>query len=145
MDRARAQHLAYIEGLAALIEQSPDNLNLANLLARFCVDKDLELERAEAVIEEVVKRSPGSPSFLLTRARVHLARSQFREALGVLDSLPIEGGMVYDIHFLKGMAYLGLDDRTSARDAFEEAVESEPARTEARDELKKLESVPLPQ
>ncbi len=144
-DRAREQHLAYIEGLAALVEQSPDNLNLANLLARFCVDKNLELDRAEAVIDEAVKRSPASPSFLLTRARVHIARSQFREALAILESLPIEGGMGYDIHFFIGVSYLGLDDRSRARTAFEEAVEAEPSRTEARDELKKLESVPLHQ
>jgi tetratricopeptide (TPR) repeat protein len=144
-DRARAQYLAYIEGLAALVQQSPDNLNLANLLVRFCIDKNLELERAEAVIENVVTRSPESPSFRLTRARVHIARAQFREALGVLESLPLEGGMGYDIHFFKGLAYLGLDDRARARTAFENAIEAEPDRTEARDELKKLESVPLPQ
>jgi tetratricopeptide (TPR) repeat protein len=144
-DRARAQHLAYVEGLAALVQQSPENLNLANLLVRFCIDKNIELERAEAVIEDVVARSPESPSFLLTRARVHIARSQFREALGILESLSVEGGMGYDVHFLKGMAYLGLDDRDRARTAFENAVEAEPGRTEARDELKKLESVPLPQ
>ncbi len=144
-ERAREQYLAYIEGLAALVQQSPDNLNLANLLARFCIDKNLELKRAEAVIDEAVKRSPASPSFLLTRARVHIARSQFREALAILENLPIEGGMGYDIHFFKGVSYLGLDDRSRARSAFEEAIEAEPSRTEARDELKKLESVPLHQ
>jgi tetratricopeptide (TPR) repeat protein len=145
MDRARSQYHAYIEGLAALVEQSPDNLNLANLLARFCVDKNIELDRAETVIDDVVKRSPESPSFLLTRARVHIARSKFHEALRILESLPVESGMGYDIHFFTGIAYLGLDDLTRARTAFEEAVEAEPNRPEAREELKKLESVPLPQ
>jgi len=143
--RAREQYLAYIGGLARLVEQSPDNLNLANLLARFCIDKNLELERAEAVIEATVKRSPASSSFLLTRARLHIARSQFREALAILESLPTEGGMGYDIHLFKGLAYLGLDDQGRARTAFEEALAVEPNRTEARDQLKKLEAVPLPQ
>jgi tetratricopeptide (TPR) repeat protein len=144
-DRARTQYLAYVEGLGALVEQSPDNLNLANLLVRFCIDKNLELDRAEAIIDDVVKRAPDSPSFLLTRARVHIARSRFREALAILESLPVDGGMGYDIHFFKGMAYLGLDDLGRARNAFEDAVETEPNRTEAKEELKKLESVPLPQ
>lgn len=144
-DRAREQYLAYIEGLARLVEQSPDNLNLKNLLARFCTDKNLELDRAEAIIAAALQRSPDSPSFLLTRARLHIARSQFREALAILENLPIDGGLGYDIHFSKGLAYLGLDDRERARLAFEQAVEVEPNRTEARDELKKLEAVPLPQ
>jgi len=145
LDRARAQYLEYIDGLGALVEQSPDNLNLSNLLARFCIDKNLELDRAETVIERTVTRSPTSPSFLLTRARLHLARSQFRESLVILESLPVDGGMGYDIHLFKGLAYLGLDDRERARTAFEKALEVEPGRTEARDELKKLEAVPLPQ
>jgi len=144
-ERAREQYLAYIDGLTRLVEQSPDNLNLANLLARFCIDKNLELDKAEAIIEATVKHSPTSPSFLLTRARLHIVRSQFREALALLDSLPVEGGMGYDIYFFKGLAYLGLDDPRRARAAFEEAVGVEPSRTEARDELKKLESVPMPQ
>lgn len=145
MDRAREQYLAYIDGLGTLVEQSPDNLNLANLLARFCIDKNLELDRAEAVIEATVERSPTSPSFLLTRARLHIARAQFREAIAILESLPVEGGMGYDVQLFKGLAYLGLDDRGRARTAFEKALEVEPSRTEARDELKKLEAVPLPQ
>jgi Flp pilus assembly protein TadD len=143
--RAREQYLAYIEGLEILIDQSPDNLNLRNLLARFCIDKNLELDRAEAAIEGALQQTPSSPSFLLTRARLHISRSQFQEALAILGGLPIDGGIGYDVHFFKGLAYLGLDDRDRARTAFERALEVEPSRTEARDELKKLETVPLPQ
>jgi tetratricopeptide (TPR) repeat protein len=143
--RAREQYLAYIEGLEILIDQSPDNLNLRNLLARFCIDKNLELDRAEAAIDGALQQTPSSPSFLLTRARLHISRSQFQEALAILGGLPIDGGIGYDVHFFKGLAYLGLDDRDRARTAFERALEVEPSRTEARDELKKLETVPLPQ
>ncbi|MGH9322060.1 MAG: tetratricopeptide repeat protein, partial [Vicinamibacteria bacterium] len=141
--RAREQYLAYIEGLAELVASSPDNLNLANLLARFCIEKDLELERAETVIDAAIARSPASSSFFLTRARLHIARSQYREALALLDGLPREAGLGYEIHYFTGLAYLGLDDATRARNAFEEAMAIEPSRSEARDELKKLEGVPL--
>jgi tetratricopeptide (TPR) repeat protein len=143
MGRAREQYLEYVEGLAALVEQSPENLNLANLLVRFCIDKNLELDRAEALMEATLKRSPASPSFLLTSARLHIARSRFREALAILDNLPIDGGLGYDVHLFKGLSYLGLDDRERARTAFEDAVEIDSSRTEARDQLKKLEAVPL--
>jgi tetratricopeptide (TPR) repeat protein len=143
MGRAREQYLEYVEGLAALVEQSPENLNLANLLVRFCIDKNLELDRAEALMEATLKRSPASPSFLLTSARLHIARSRFREALAILDDLPIDGGLGYDVHLFKGLSYLGLDDRERARTAFEDAVEIDSNRTEARDQLKKLEAVPL--
>jgi len=144
-ERAREHYLAYIEGLSALVEQSPDNLNLANLLARFCIDKNLELDKAEAIINQTLERSPTSPSFLLTRARLYIARARFREAIAIFDSLSVDGGMGYDVQFYKGIAYLGLDDRERAREAFEEALALEPNRTEARDQLKKLEAVPLPQ
>ncbi len=144
-DRARGQYLEYIDGLARLAEQNSDNPNLTTLLVRFCIDKNLELNRAESIIDGAMKRSPGSPSFLLTRARLHIARSRFQEALAILEGLPPEGGMRYDIHFFRGLAYLGLGDRERARVAFERALEVEPNRSEARDELKKLEALPLPQ
>jgi hypothetical protein len=143
--RAREQYLAYLDGLAMLVDQSPDNLNLRNLFARFCIDKNLELDRAEIVIGGALKQSPASPSFLLTRARLHISRSQFQEALAILENLPIDGGMGYDVHYFKGLAYLGLEDHRRARLAFEQALQVEPNRTEARDELKKLEAVPVPQ
>jgi hypothetical protein len=44
---------------------------------------------------------------------------------------------------MRGLAYLGLGDRDSARDAFEKAIAAEPARHEAREELKKLDAAPL--
>jgi hypothetical protein len=94
-------------------------------------------------MEATLKRSPASPSFLLTSARLHIARSRFREALAILDDLPIDGGLGYDVHLFKGLSYLGLDDRERARTAFEDAVEIDSNRTEARDQLKKLETVPL--
>jgi tetratricopeptide (TPR) repeat protein len=145
LDRARGQYLEYVDGLARLAEQNSDNPNLTNLLVRFCIDKNLELNRAESLIDAAMKSSPGSASFLLTRARLHIARSQFREALAILEGLSPEGGMRYDLHLFRGLAYLGLDDRENARVAFERALEVEPNRKEALDELKKLETVPLPQ
>jgi tetratricopeptide (TPR) repeat protein len=141
--RAREQYLAYIDGLSKLIAQSPENLNLRNLLARFCIDKGLELDRAEAEISAALQQSPSTPSYLLTRARLHIVRSQFREALSVLESLSPDGGLEYDIHFYRGLAYLGLDDRERARASFEAALASEPNRPEAREEIRKLDQVPL--
>jgi tetratricopeptide (TPR) repeat protein len=142
-DRARAEYLGYIDGLSKLIAQSPENLNLRNLLARFCIDKGLELDRAEAEISAALQKSPSTPSYLLTRARLHIVRSQFREALSLLDTLTADGGLEYDIHFYRGLAYLGLEDRERARAAFEEALASEPNRPEAREEIRKLDQVPL--
>jgi tetratricopeptide (TPR) repeat protein len=144
-DRAREQYLAYIDGLARLVEQTPENLNLTSLLVRFCVDKKLELDRAESVIDAAMKRSPPSPSLLLTRARLHIEKAQFQEALAVLEGLPVEGGNLYDLHLNRGLAYIGLNDAERARVSFEKAVEVDGARPEARNELKKLEMVPLPQ
>jgi tetratricopeptide (TPR) repeat protein len=141
--RAREHYLAYIDGLSKLIAQSPENLNLRNLLARFCIEKGLELDRAEAEITAALEQSPSTPSYLLTRARLHIVRSQFREALSVLESLSADGGLEYDIHYYRGLAYLGVDDRERARAAFEAALATEPNRPEAREEIRKLDQVPL--
>ncbi|HXV64011.1 MAG TPA: metallophosphoesterase [Vicinamibacteria bacterium] len=140
---AREQYEAYVKGLSELVRASPENASLGNLLARFCADKGIELDLAEKTIVDTLERSPGNVSFLLTRARVHLAREEFDRALESLGDLSSDGGFGYELHYLRGLAFLGLDDKTRARHEFENAIEAEPTRTEARDEIKKMDEVPL--
>ena len=65
----------------------------------------------------------------------------YREALAVLTAFPEANGVDYDVHYLTGLAYLGLDDREKAKTAFEDAVGAEASRDEAKRELKKLEGI----
>jgi tetratricopeptide (TPR) repeat protein len=143
-ERARREYLAYIHGLRDLTGTNPDNLNLANLLVRFCIDKNLELELAEQTMNVLLARSPGNSAFLLTRARLYLAQTEFQDALTVLERLPEEAGTAYEIRYMRGLAHLGLGDRESARAAFENALAAEPDRREAKEELKKLEAGQMP-
>lgn len=138
-DDARTQYLAYIDGLKTLVAQNPENVNIANLLARFCVEKGLELDLAEETIDRALERSPGNKGFLLTRARVLLAKEQYQSALGLLREIPGGEGFDYERLYLQGMAYLGLEDEASAKTAFERATQAEPSREEAKEELRKLE------
>lgn len=142
--KAREQYVAYIDGLGKVVAASEDNPNLANLFARSCIDKNLQLDRAERVLERALSVSPANTSLLLTRARLFIARSEYEralEALALLDGDPTIG---YEVHYFAGLAYLGLDDEARARTAFEQAIEAAPARQEARDELKKLDEASVP-
>ena len=134
--RAEEQFRAYIEGLSTLVKSNPSNLNLANLLARFCVDKGLEIDLAEEVIASAIEQAPDNYSFRLTMARVRLAKDEFSnvfEVLGALDSP--SGAFAYDTNYLYGLAYVGLNEREKARTAFKQAIDAEPSREEAREAL----------
>jgi tetratricopeptide (TPR) repeat protein len=144
MERARREYLAYIHGLRDLSATNPDNLNLANLLVRFCIDKNLELELAEQTMNALLARAPENAAFLLTRARLYLAQTQFQGALSLLEGLPEEAGTAYEIRYMRGLAHLGLGDRERARAAFEKAIAAEPERREAKEELKKLDAGQMP-
>ena len=141
--RAEAQFRAYIKRLSTLVKSNPSNLNLTNLLARFCVDKGLEIGLAEEVIASAIEQAPDNYSFRLTMARVRLAKDEFSnvfEVLGALDSP--SGAFAYDTNYLYGLAYVGLNEREKARTAFKQAIDAEPSREEAREALTRLDASP---
>ena len=138
--RAEEHYLAYIQGLARLVESSPDNVNLANLLGRYAATKGLELDLAESVMKEAIEKAPESSNFRLTLVKVHLAQSRFDDALAVLGGRGATGEPDYETQLLTGLAHAGLGETDEARAAFESAIEVDPSRTEAREELEKLTS-----
>ncbi len=135
---AEAQFRAYIDGLAAMVTSNPSNLNLANLLARFCVEKGLEIDLAEEVIGSAMKRAPDNYNFRLTMARVRIAQDDFSNVFEILDVLEEPVAFAYDTNYLYGLAYVGLNQRDKARTAFEQAIDAEPERQEAREALDRL-------
>ena len=138
--RAEEQFRRYIEGLAALVHSNPTNLNLANLLARFCADKGLELELAEETISRAMEQAPDNFGFRLTMVRVHIATDQFAKAIDVLRDETAPEPFAYDAAYLCGLAYVGLNDREAAQSAFQRAIEADPTRDEARQALDRLET-----
>lgn len=139
--RAEAQFRAYIAGLSTLLKSNPSNLNLANLLARFCLDKRLEIDLAEKVIANAIEQAPDNYSFRLTMARLRLAKDEFSEVLEVLGA-PVASSesFTYDTNYLYGLAYVGLNETDKARTAFQQAIDAEPGREEARDALNRLDA-----
>ncbi len=142
LKRAGSEYLVYIDGLILLVNANPDNLNLANLLARFCIEKRLKLDLAAEVVGRVIAKSPDNEGFQLTQARLHLARSEYQEALLVLERIAKGEGLDYDVYVMTGRAYAGRHDNEKARDAFESALRIEPERDEAKTELAKLGGLP---
>lgn len=140
-ERARSQFEKYIEGLSKLVKSNPQNLNVANLLARYCVDKGLELDLAEEVISRAVEAAPDNHAFRLTMARVQLEKNEYSEALEVLQEIEEPApAFNYDRHYLVGLAHLGLDERDAARAAFQRAIDANPDRREAREALNRLDA-----
>ncbi len=138
-EMARKQYLAYITELESLIEAHPDNPNLKNLLARFCVNHSLRLELAERTIRSAVSAEPGNSALLLTLGRVQLALHQHSDAAQTLERVVKLGSAGYDSLYYLGLSYVGLGDSQKAREAFELAIKEDPERPEAREELRKLE------
>ena len=142
--RAEAQFRAYINGLARMVQSNPSNLNLANLLARYCADKRLEIDLAEEVIASAIEQAPSNYSFRLTMARVRIAQDEFSNVFEILGELEEPSvSFAYDTNYLYGLAYLGLDQRDKARIAFQRAINAEPAnpdRQEAREALNRLDT-----
>jgi tetratricopeptide (TPR) repeat protein len=140
--RAKTQFEAYIDGLAALGKANPENLNLANLLARFCVNKGLRLDLAEEAIARAVDASPENFSFRLTMARLRLAKQEYSRVLEVLDATQVSAPFVYERHYLRGLAFVGLNETDEARIAFQEAIDASPEQREAREALSRLIATP---
>ncbi len=141
--RAEAQFRAYIEGVSTLVKSNPSNVNLANLLARFCLGKGLEIDLAEEVIANAIEKAPDNYNFRLTMARVRLVKDEFSKVLEVLGALEaMSESFAYDANYLYGLAYVGLNEREKARIAFQQAIDAEPGREEAREALNRLDASP---
>ena len=138
-EKAREQYLTYLNGLTKVVERRPDNPHLKNLLARFSLDHNLELNAAEDMIRQALSEQPENPSFLLTYGRLQVVLHQYPGAIETLQKTIEKGNPIYEVYYQLGLAYLGLGDVAKAREAFELAVQTDPAAGEgARRELQKL-------
>ncbi len=145
-EEAREQYLIYLDGLKTVVERTPDNPHLKNLLARFSLDHNLALNSAEDMIRQALSEQPDNPSFLLTYGRLQVILRQYPQAIDSLEKSIEKGNPSYEAYYHLGLAYLGLGDTTKAREAFELAVQSDPAAGDgARQQLQKLtDAVDLP-
>ncbi len=138
-EEAREQYLIYMNGLKKIVERTPDNPHLKNLLARFSLSHNLDLNAAEDMIGQALSEQPENPSFLLTYGRLQVVLHQYSQAIGSLQRSIEKGHAGYEAYYQLGLAYLGLGDTTRAREAFELAVQTDPAAgAGARQELQKL-------
>lgn len=138
-EKAREQHLAYIRGLRGLIQVTPNNPHLKNLLARFCLDQNLELNLAEEMIQHALSDEPENATFLLTLGRVQVLLRQFPAAASTLEKAIDRGGGDYQAYYHLGVAYVGLRENDKARQSFQRALAENPAGAEAREALRKLD------
>lgn len=142
LERARSEYVAYVDGLTQLVNTNSDNLALANLLARYCIEKGVKLDLAAQIIGRAIAKAPENDGFQLTRAQLLLARGEYEEALAVLEGISKGVGLDYDVYVMTGRAYAARNDVDKAREAFESALQMEPEREEAKAELEKLGGLP---
>ena len=91
------------------------------------------------MIRQALSEQPENPSFLLTYGRLQVVLHQYSQAIGSLQKSIEKGNPGYEAYYQLGLAYLGLGDATKAREAFELAVQTDPAAgAGARQELQKL-------
>ena len=138
-EKASEHYLAYIDGLRQLSASGQSSPNLLNMLARFCIEKNLRLELAQEAVTQALEARPESLVFKLTAAKLELAHERYAEALRVLEEVASAGEPSYDLHYLTGLAHLGDGEPELAREAFEQAVAADSGRSEAREALKKLD------
>ena len=138
-DKAREQYSLYINGLKDLIDATPGNPHLKNLLARFAIDQMMELNLAEQMIRAAVTAQPENVTFLNTFGRLQIVLRQFAQAAETLEKASAKPGADYTTHYQLGLAYVGLKQTEKARGAFENALKMNPSGTEAREALKKLD------
>jgi tetratricopeptide (TPR) repeat protein len=141
-DRAQKHYIQYIRGLNQMVEANPQNVNLANLLARFCAEKRLELDLALEKIHSAVEIAPDNVSLTITVARVHVARGDYEDSLEQLAGIPQKEGLEYELHYVTGLTYLGLNDATKARTEFESALALNPESSEVKERLSELNGHP---
>lgn len=137
-EKALEQYLLFISGLESLIDANPGNPYIRNTLARFCLEQNLKLDTAAENLDAVLRLDPHNPTFLLTRGRLHVARRNYAEAAADLEKAVQGDNPGYDAYYYLGLSYLGLHEPERARSAFEKAIEADPMRLEAREELRKL-------
>jgi hypothetical protein len=138
-ENAREQHLAYIHGLRDVIAVTPNNPALKNVLARFCLDYNIELNLAERMVREAIRDQPENAAILQSLGRIQVMLRQFPAAATTLERVVEKGGGDYLTHYHLGLAYAGLNQQTRAREAFEKALEERPGSAEALDALRRLD------
>ncbi len=143
-DKALEQYRAFIAGHEKLIEKNPENPYIRNTLARFCLENNLRIDIAQKNIEAALRLSPQNQSLLLTQGRLQFRRNEYEEASRTLQKV-VEGKASYEAFYYLGLSYLELDEEDKARGAFESALEQDPKRAEAQNELRKLKESRQPQ
>jgi hypothetical protein len=138
VQKGREQDILFIAGMQKLIQNTPDNPHLENVLARFCIERNLELSLAEESIRAALEVEPENPGFLLTSGRMHYALSQYKDAIQALERVVDMGKADYEAYYFLGLSFLGLDDAAGARRFLEIANQKNPERGEAQDALRAL-------
>jgi predicted Zn-dependent protease len=138
VQKGREQDILFIAGMQKLIQNTPDNPHLDNVLARFCIERNLELSLAEESIRAALEVEPENPGFLLTSGRMHYALSQYKDAIQALERVVDMGKADYEAYYFLGLSFLGLDDAAGARRFLEIANQKNPERGEAQDALRAL-------
>lgn len=102
------------------------------------------LAQAEAHLERAAELSPDRVETFIDLGRLRIERQRWPQAVSALKRASRLDHRRPEVHFLLGLAYLGLGQRLEAEAAFRQALELDPQHAEARLWLKKLSDETAP-
>jgi tetratricopeptide (TPR) repeat protein len=120
---------------SARMERDPDDHISATKLGYACLKEarrtgDFRLyTRAEAAMNEALKRAPGHYTALLGLATARAARHRFQEAITIARTAAAAQPKDADAYTIIGDAYLGMGDLTAAEAAYKEVASRAPGFT----------------
>ncbi|KKP36174.1 MAG: Tetratricopeptide repeat domain protein [candidate division TM6 bacterium GW2011_GWF2_32_72] len=111
-----------IDVLEKAYEIDPTYLPTTNMLAYYCATKTKNLEKAEKLITEVLKRDPNNPHFLDTKAVILFKQNKPEEALPILKTA--QKNAPKDFYIAKHLAkvYNQLGEKKLAQDSMQTAI-----------------------
>jgi tetratricopeptide (TPR) repeat protein len=127
----RASDAAYERAL----QIDPNNALANNNYAYSLSERNLQLDRAQTMIENALKAEPKNPSYLDTMGWILYQRGNYKQAVNYILQAIDNGEVSATIYEHLGDAYQKLGDKEKAVQAWREALRKEPNRHSAKERL----------
>ncbi len=127
----RASDAAYERAL----QIDPNNALANNNYAYSLSERNLQLDRAQTMIENALKSEPKNPSYLDTMGWILYQRGNYKQAVNYILQAIDNGEVSATIYEHLGDAYQKLGDKEKAVQAWREALRKEPNRHSAKERL----------
>ena len=127
----KASDIAY----ERVLKIDPSNALANNNYAYSLSERNLQLDRAQTMIETALKSEPKNPSYLDTMGWILYQRGDYKQAVNYILQAIDNGEVSATIYEHLGDAYHKLNDKEKAQQAWREALRKEPNRHSVKERL----------